>query len=97
MSPLTDQLTEKWRQQGVTADPVLRMSICMVASFVAAQSDVTRRSLLNETASSPCAKFCLAEFHVRRALGGQRAVVAIVAAACIFFTRWRGSGLTVSD
>jgi DNA-binding transcriptional LysR family regulator len=40
MSSLTDQLTEKWRQQGVTADPVLRMSICMVAPFVAAQSDV---------------------------------------------------------
>jgi DNA-binding transcriptional LysR family regulator len=40
MSPLTDQLTEKWRQQGVTADSVLRMSFCMVASFVAAQSDV---------------------------------------------------------
>jgi hypothetical protein len=40
MSPLTDQHAEKWRQQGVTADPVLRMSICMVAPFVAAQSDV---------------------------------------------------------
>ena len=40
MSPLTDKLTEKWRQQGVTADPVLWMSICMVAPFVAAQSDV---------------------------------------------------------
>ncbi len=29
--------------------------------------------------------------------GEQQAVVAIVAAACIFFTRWRGSRLTVSD
>ena len=26
--------------QGITADPVLRMSICMAAPFVAAQSDV---------------------------------------------------------
>lgn len=39
-SPLTDFMTEKLRQQKIQAAPVLRMSMCMVAPFVAAQSDV---------------------------------------------------------
>jgi DNA-binding transcriptional LysR family regulator len=39
-SPLTDYLTDKLRLQGVKVAPVLRMSMCMVAPFVAAQSNV---------------------------------------------------------
>jgi DNA-binding transcriptional LysR family regulator len=39
-SPLTDQMTDKLRLQGIKTSPVLRTSMCMVAPFVAAQSDV---------------------------------------------------------
>jgi hypothetical protein len=65
MSPLTDQLTKKWRQQGVTADLVLRMSICMVTPFVAAQRDVVFLNAAGSPGlvfSSPtpvCARFSL--------------------------------------